>query len=250
MTSAAIEDTYWLEPEDLYHARAGDCEIDRPVYQGDVFVDVQLPVLPKKPITADKIELEVRSNIVMVIPHPCQCYFGDKLRPFLTVAPVKPVENYDKFNPDKSGAKDKFALPGLIVPGGEEWTEQSSVADFSKLISVPSGWLDPTARIASLSHQGLGLLGKRILGFQLRDKDTTLSSAMALVQAEWNESFLMQAWVRANRSLRGFTDWLREPKVIKGLGGDHPIVPADYRVGALDVLLAEISGESVEEPMT
>jgi len=69
---------------------------------------------------------------------------------------------------------------------------------------------------------------------------------MAYVQAEWNESFLMQAWVRKYESLRGFTQWLRSPQLIKAIDAERAVVPADYRDGALDALLEAITGEAVD----
>lgn len=247
MTSPAVADVHWLEPEDLYLSRGDACEIDRPIYQGDVFSGVVLPQLKKTALQVGTESITTAECTVMVVPHPCQCYYGDKLRPWITVAPVKRVENYANFGEDRSGAKDKFALPDLQVRGENgEWHEQSSVADFGRLVSVPCSWLRIDGRICCLSHRGLGLLAKRVLGFQLRDRNTTLSMAMAYVQAEWNESFLMQAWVRREGSLRGFTDWLRNPQVIKGLEDGRPVVPANYRDGALDILLEAISGTPSE----
>lgn len=246
MTAPAVPDTNWLEPLDLYLTRAGECEIDRPIYQGDVFENVVLPKLTKRRLELPQDNIETMKSAVMVVPHPCQCYYGDKLRPFLTVAPVKAVEAYDNFGEDRTGAKDKFALPDLSLRDDDgAWVEQSSVADFGRMMSIPHTWLPLASRVCCLSHKGLGLLGKRVLGFQLRDRSTTLNSAMAYVQAEWNESFLMQAWVRRDGSLKGFTAWLRSPQSIKALDSDRPVIPADYRVSALDVLLETITGESI-----
>jgi hypothetical protein len=247
MTAPAVADTNWLEPPELYLALSEECKIDRPIYQGDVFQDVTLPKLPKRSLTEPDDHLQTVQQSVMVVPHPCQCYYGDKLRPFLTVAPVKLVESYENFGDDRAGAKDKFALPDLPVQQVDgSWVEQSCVADFGRLISVPSNWLKPPKRVCCLTHRGLGLLAKRVLGFQLRDRTTTLYSAMAYVQAEWNESFLMQAWVRKYESLRGFTQWLRSPQLIKAIDAERAVVPADYRDGALDALLEAITGEAVD----
>jgi hypothetical protein len=158
------------------------------------------------------------------------------------------VENYDNFGPRRDGLKDRFALPGLHINKGADWKAYDCAANFGRLISVPNCWLSPGRRIACLSHKGIGLLAKRVLGFQLRDKSTTLSYAMAQTQDEWNESFLMQAWVRQNDTLKGFTDWIRTPRIIEGLGQGRPVVPGDFRTGALDVLLAAITGTEVKEP--
>jgi hypothetical protein len=211
-----------------------------------VFGEVVLPKLARRLLKTPEDQVPTYETSVMVVPHPCQCYYGDKLRPFLTVAPVKVVESYENFGEDRSGAKDKFALPDLPVQQSDgSWTEQSCVADFGRLISIPSNWLSPPKRICCLTHRGLGLLAKRVLGFQLRDRSTTLPSAMAYVQAEWNESFLMQAWVRKHQKLSGYSDWLRNPQIIKSIDAESPIIPRDYRDGAHDALLEAITGEAV-----
>lgn len=247
----AIPDTNWLIPGNLYFSSGRDLrnrDHDRPIYQGDVFEDVPVPKFPKKPPEEDCIEVPLSRGLVMVVPHPCQCYHGDRPRPNLTVAPLKTVEDYDNFRPDGSGAKDKFALPELPHTVDGEFVKSDFVADFGRLISVPNKWLAIENRVACLSHQGLGLLGKRILGFQLRDTTISLTGAMAYTQEEWNESFLMQAWVRQNGTLRGFTNWLTTEQVIEGIGDGNPVVPRNYRAAALDALLEAITGEPVEEP--
>lgn len=247
----ALPDTNWLDPADLYFscgAALRDSNNDRPIYQGDVFEGIPVPNLPKHAPAADSAEVTFKRGLAMVVPHPCQCYYGDKLRPYLTVAPVKGVENYDNFKPDRSGAKDKFALPDLPHSEDGVFLTGNFVADFGRLVTIPNRWIDITKRVACLSHQGLGLLGKRVLGFQLRDSTTTLSKAMAFTQEEWSESFLMQAWVRKNGTLSGFTDWLKTEQVVSGLGDGRAVIPRDYRAAALDVLLAAITGHPVEEP--
>jgi hypothetical protein len=68
-----------------------------------------------------------------------------------------------------------------------------------------------------------------------------LSDTMAYTTKQWNEAFLMQAWVRKHKSLEGFSVWAKTPRVIVALDAERPVVPDDYVVGALDVLLAEIN---------
>lgn len=249
--SNPVPDKNWLEPGELYHARGEimqDTEQDRPLYQGDIFDNVPLIALPKDPPTPPKAILDINLQTVMIVPHPCQCYYGDKLRPFITVAPVQQVENYDNFTETKTGAKDKFGLPSLRVHQKDSWEYLDHVANFSKIFSVPNKWLSIRNRIACLSHQGLGLLAKRVLGFQLRDNSTTLANAMAFTQAEWSEAFLMQAWVRKFGSLKGYSIWMQTPRIIEGLGGGSAVIPAEYRAGALDALMQAITGEAVSEP--
>lgn len=245
--SAAIEDANWLEPDQLYLAVAPDCDIDRPVFQGDVFCGVTLPQLPSAPVPPGEATVPFAESLCMVVPHPCQCYHGDKLRTRLTVAPLRQVPDYDNFGPNHTGAKDKFALPDLPVLQDGERVPTTHVADLGRLLTVGHRWLQPANRVACLSHRGLGLLAKRVLGFQLRFP-TTLANTMAYTAAEWNEAFLMQAWVRREGRLKGFTDWLRTEQVIPGVNGGRPIAPYQVREGALDVLLQIISGRAVVEP--
>lgn len=247
MTPVQVADLNWLDSGLLYLQTAPSCEIDRPVFQGDVFADVPLPVLPMQKPGPGPVTLDFQYNLCMVVPHPCQCYHGDRIRPRLTVAPLSEVANFDNFGADRSGAKDKFALPGLPTSNPEStWTARDYVADLGRLTTVRSSWLLPDKRLACLSQEGLGLLAKRILGFQLR-YPIALAAAMAYTAGEWSESFLMQAWVRRHGSLRGFTDWLRSEQIIEGINAGDPVVPYDVRAGALDVLLSSISGEPVLE---
>ncbi len=245
----AVADTYWLEPEDLYLTVADSVERDRPVFQGDVFHSVPLPQLPGEAPASGPVVINFELSLCMVVPHPCQCYHGDKVRPRLTVAPVTEVPNYDNFRADRSGAKDKFALPDLHIPQpGGSWEQASHVADLGRLTTINNRWLELGNRVACLSHQGLGLLAKRVLGFQLR-YPITLSNAMAYTAAEWNQAYLMQAWVRRHRRLEGFSAWLRDPQLIPGVANGVPISPAEVCAGALDALLSLIGEDEIIEPL-
>jgi hypothetical protein len=245
----AVADANWLEPNDLYLLDGARVERDRPIYQGDVFANVPLLVLPEAPPATGRVELEVVCGPVMVVPHPCQCYHGDRLRPFLTLAPVSEVLNYGDFGRTRTGAKDKFALPDLPYrTEAGEWSEATCVADFGRLFSAPSGWLHIADRMACLSHRGLGLLAKRVLGFQLR-YPLDLIAAMAFTSAEWNEAYLMQAWMRKHGSLDGYSKWMCTPTVIAGVGhADELVKPYDVRPSALDALLELITGQETMEP--
>jgi len=245
---SAVADANWLEPSDLYLTTGVSVERTRPIYQGDVFANVPQLVIPDVPPPPGTVELEVIRGPVMVVPHPCQCYHGDRLRAFLTVAPVMVVPSYADFRSDRTGAKDKFALPDLpYQTDAGEWAAGTCVADLGRLFSVPCGWLLVAERMACLSHMGLGLLAKRILGFQLR-YTPNLTTTMAFTAAEWNEAYLMQAWIQKEGSLAGYSRWLRTPAVIAGVGeGEERVRPYDVRVGALDVLIQLISGQPTIE---
>lgn len=245
MIEPAVADTNWLESADLYLASGDDCEPDRPIYQGDVFSDVMLPALPKRPLTPGTHPIEFKASLCMVVPHPCQCYHGDSLRPRLTVAPVSIVDNYDKFGPERDRAYDKFALPDLPTSRTAE-SKANHVADFGRLATVGSAWLQPENRLANLSHEGLGLLAKRVLMFQLRCP-TTLINAMGFTMAEWNESFLMQAWIRRHKSLKGYSTWVGTPQIVPGVNDGNPVAPYAVRAAALDALLEMVSDFAIEE---
>jgi hypothetical protein len=245
----AVADTNWLEPDELYLATGDSVEVDRPIYQGDVFTDVPIPELPTEQPEVDRLDAAVRRVPVMLVPHPCQCYHGDKLRAYLTVAPIKEVPNYDNFRPDKSGAKDKFALPDLPMrTSNGTWSTVTCVADFGRLISLPRRGFAIENRIANLTPKGLGLLAKRVIGFQVRYSHP-LAQAMSFTTAEWHESFLMQAWVRKHGSLSGYTNWAKTPISIPGLGTPGELTaPYEVRASANDALLELITNQPVIEP--
>lgn len=229
----AVPDLDWLEPEDLYFTLGEDCKIERPIFQGDIITDVPLPLLPKAPPAQGIHGIEFVDSIVMVIPHPCQCYYGDKLRPSLTVAPVTQVLNFDNFGEDRTGKKDCFALPDLYSWKGEE---VSYVANFGKIQSVPNSYLVTSRRIACLSHMGLGLLSKRFIQFQSR-VPSRLGDVMATTEKQWNEAFLMQAWVQKNGKLKGFSSWMRGEVSIPSISNQSLIRPGDYLTSSLPELL-------------
>lgn len=237
----AVPDLHWLEPEQLYFSTGRDCEIDRPLFQGDIFTDTLLPLLPRKPPSPGFHEVEFIESVVMVVPHPCQCYHGDNLRKFITVAPVSQVLGYENFGADRTGKKDAFALPDLFSwrDGGEG---VSYIADFGRIVSIPSSYLSLENRIACLSHMGMGLLSKRFIAFQSR-VPSRLGEVMAATQHQWNEAFLMQAWVRKHRKLKGFSTWMRSEVVIPSINSEVAIVPSNYVTSSTSELLLEISAD-------
>jgi hypothetical protein len=237
-----VPDLNWLEPSELYLSVGSGCEVDRPIFQGDVFVDVPIPEIPKRPPTGTVVEVKVVPSIVMLVPHPCQCYHGDSLRPYLTLAPVTEVRDYSTFGLDHTGAKDKFALLDLPTGSADGAPRKSHVANFGRLLSVGKDYIHPRKRVACLSHMGLGLLTKRLLQFQLR-APSELATVMAFTQKQWNEAFVMQAWVRSRGSLKGFTEWMRTETRIAALG--DRVVPDDYVTGAVEVLLDEVNSWAI-----
>jgi hypothetical protein len=239
LPAPAVEDADWLEPDELYLTTGESCEVDRPLFQGDVFTGVPLPSLPRKMPEQGKVEIDFADSMAMLLPHPCQCYNGDSLRPQLTVAPVTEVLNYDNFGEDHSRAYDKFALPDLPVTRDGDEALISHVASFGRLTTVPRDYLDPGRRIACLSHKGLGLLAKRLIRFQLR-MPSQLGQVMVFTQSQWNEAFLMQAWIRKHRTLKGFSAWMKTPCIVPQLNASQDVIPIDYLLGALEALIETI----------
>ncbi|MFC7246374.1 hypothetical protein ACFQO7_28185 [Catellatospora aurea] len=181
------------------------------------------------------------STPVMVVPHPCQCYHGDKLRRFITVAPVEEVTDYAPFGEERTGAKDKFALLDLPISAEPDAPRKSHVANFGKLTTVGHKYLNVRNRVACLSHMGLGLLAKRLMQFQLR-APSELAQVMGFTHKQWNEAYVMQAWVRANASLKGYSAWMRTPTAIPGI--NEPAAPDEYVAGAPDLLLELIGKQT------
>ncbi|MFD5652047.1 hypothetical protein [Streptomyces sp. NPDC127039] len=237
----AVPDLNWLEPEQLYFSVGHDCEIDRPLFQGDIFTDTLLPVLPRKPPGSGVQQVEFVESVVMIIPHPCQCYHGDNLRKFITVAPVAQVFGYENFGADRTGKKDAFALPDLFAwQDGNDGV--SYIADFGRIVSIPSSYLVLKSRIACLSHMGMGLLSKRFIAFQSR-VSSRLGEVMTATQHQWNEAFLMQAWVQKYGKLKGFSTWMRSEVMIPAISELAPVVPSDYVTSSTPDLIEMISTE-------
>ena len=248
----AVEDGNWLEPAALYLGRGYRISPKRPVFQGDVFDDVPLPSFPSQPPSGGSGEVEWVPQLVMVVPHPCQCYNGDKLRDFLTVAPVKLAQHYSDFGQDLSGDKDKFPLPDLVVYNTSDdpidvQPSESYVASFGQMVSLPSSYLDRDRRIACLSHKGLGFLAKRVLSFQLRG-DFSITSAQTYTAGQWQEAHLMEVWEHEHGSLDGYTNWLQKDIVQHPLDQEVTIRRAELLEGRPDLLMEMLTKTPVEEP--
>jgi hypothetical protein len=247
----AVKDDDWIDSaEELYLQRGDAVELDRPIFQGDVFLGVPLFRAPAAPPPPGRGEVTTRLHAVMVVPHPCQCYHGDQLRDFLTVAPLESVKDLSLFGPDHKRAIDKFPLIDLPIQKAADgaWEHRSMVAVFGRLQSIPHRWLTSGTRVACLSHPGLGLLGRRVLNFQMR-YSLTLSNAMAFTQTEWEEAYVMQAWIRTHGSLAGYSDWAKEPRVIPGVNAGEPIAPVAVRATAREALIELITGHPTVEPV-
>lgn len=111
--------------------------------QGDVFDQVILPGLGDQPQAAQ------------IVMHACNMRAGAKLRPRLTVVPVK----RHGFTPaDWRKSVRIMPLPELNGPDSDSYK-----ADFLEFSSVASADLPLTSRVAALSNEGVLILQQRLV---------------------------------------------------------------------------------------
>jgi hypothetical protein len=215
----AVSDTWRVSPEEMYLERGKGVLPLRPYFQGDVFEDVPLPVLPQERPAGQEGQVRYGRGLAMLYPHPCQSYRGDQLRPYLTVARVRQEPSGSRFRPDFTGKWACFPLEDLLGDGA------ISQAELGELHSLPSTWFEPANRIACLSHVGVGLLHKRLLIIETR-QEASLSEVMASLQDQWQDIHLWAIWNEVKGTLSGYEKWKREPQLIAGCGTE-PVKPKD-----------------------
>jgi hypothetical protein len=175
--------------DELYDALGSDISIARPLMQGDVFVDVEIP------------GFDGEIGMAMILMHPCSMRAGPKLRSRLTLSRVTkhqviPLEEWP------NGHFDYMPLPGL----GED---DSLASCFRDVGSVKSADLDPRKRIAVLSSRGIIYLQQRHIHCQTR-LVVDLPSLQTLINPILDESELQEEWVDAALSVQlGTADELR-----------------------------------------
>lgn len=129
--------------DEIYLARAGDIDPYRPVCQGDVFAEVQLPG-------------EHNRTYAMVLSHPCAMRAGPRLRARLTVVPVT-EHTAIALTKWTEGHLRVMPLPGLREDG------RPYAANLEEPATIASESLALEERIASLSHDGIMLLQQRYI---------------------------------------------------------------------------------------
>lgn len=164
--------------DELYDARGRDVPLARPLLQGDVFSDVEIPGVEDGP------------GIAMITMHPCSMRAGPKLRKRLTVTRVMPHRDIDlKEWPDS----DYDFMPLPEVTG--EVTSPMLAANFRNVGSVKTTALLLRSRMAVLSTRGLLYLQQRRVHSETRvviDLETLLEQMApvldeAELQEEWAE---------------------------------------------------------------
>lgn len=163
--------------DELYLYRGDEVPPTRPMFQGDVFDDVQIPGFDDGP------------GLAMVITHACTMREGPALRTRLVVARVVPS---NAIALPWTGNFRTMPLPALIpgaAPG--HWA-----LNFEDLGAVPSKDLDLTKRVACLDDRGIVLLQQRhahhLTRYVVETEVLYEQSANVLAEAE-----LLEAWLSA-----------------------------------------------------
>ena len=161
-------------PDDLYRYRGDDVPRARPIFQGDVFENVEIPGLEDGP------------KLALVMTHPCSMRDGPTLRNRLQLGRVS--ESIDTV--DWRGNYGIVPLPHLR-PDADIRSFKMRLED----VGIVNGeLLEPRSRIACLSDLGISLLQQRQAHYYTRDvveKEVLFeNSASLLVEAE-----LLEEWI-------------------------------------------------------
>lgn len=164
-----------VDAEEIYLDRGGDIDPYRPVCQGDIFLDVEIPGLD-------------RGHGVMVIAHPCVMRAGPRLRPKATVIPVVAYERVP-FESWPTSHLRVFPLPAL----DPSQPDRAHAARFDEFGTVPTDALDLDRRVAMLSQRGVLLLQQRFIHSVSR-AEIPLSILLEASAAVFEELELQENW--------------------------------------------------------
>lgn len=129
--------------DELYRYRIGDIPRSRPIFQGDVFRDIEIP------------GLEDGAGLAIALTHACSMRNGVELRPHLLMARV--VEDSGPIALPWRGHYRVLPLPELLVdPEHLHW-----MAHFDELGTVRTENLVLGHRVACLDDLGVVLLQQR-----------------------------------------------------------------------------------------
>jgi len=196
-------------PAEPYQYRRDDpfAGPDRPVSQGDVFIDIPLvgPALrdPKQAGTwrAPKVKIGPKA-LGLFITHPCASRSRDtyELTEFVSIARV--VKCPDRWGPPWDGYYSYVPLPSLR-------DGQNYVAKLDEVCSVPTEAL-VGQRIACLNEHGLEALFHRLAMNALRFPETPTHYKTEAQRLTY-EINLWERWAAHYSTEGGFQDWLDEP---------------------------------------
>lgn len=163
----------------LYLARGDEVAPERPVFTGDVFVDVPY-------LTPDGAE---RTRSVLVLQHPCSLREdGLHLNNNVLVAEVRkhpPIDDWQRYT-------KLMPLPDLYPT--LETGKRHQAAMFDKLAVVRSSELDvPNRRVACLSQEGVDLLLQRWI-FASSRAVVELNRIDEVVAGPFSEAEIIEDW--------------------------------------------------------
>lgn len=173
---------------ELYDAHDADIALTRPLMQGDIFEEVDIP------------GLEPGSRLAMVVMHPCSMRTGPTLRKRLTVIRVDKHQTLP-FSKWPDSDYDFMPLPDLVYKGTNK---PSLAACFRDIGSIKTADLDLQRRIATLSARGILYLQQRYIHSQTRvvvDLETLAAQMLPIfdeieLQEEWVDTALkVKGWV-------------------------------------------------------
>lgn len=180
---------------------------NRPLSQGDMFVDIPLvgPAYPDAKQAGTWRTPKPRTgpnSLGLFVTHPCasrsQTTF--KLAPSVSIAPV--VKCPGGWGPPWDGYYDLVPLPGLRQ-------DQDYVAKLGEVCSVPSEALEGH-RIGCLNQDGLEAMFHRMAMNSLRFPETPMHYKTEAARLT-NEITLWERWTACYSTEDGFQTWLDEP---------------------------------------
>jgi hypothetical protein len=183
----------------LFSASGEEMNFSRPLFTGDVFLDIEID-LPGEGIAPRDL---------VVLTHPCSMRLPTgELRPRLLAAVVVDCPNFETI--DWRGNFGKTPLP--TAKRGDH-----GHGSFDDMVVVESKLLEMNRRTACMDLFGVNLLMQRLVNFQTRVIVPT-STLSEVVQGPFEEADLLEEWVLA-ATAKGVTPelandqataWLRE----------------------------------------
>jgi|SRR5215218_6779094 len=170
-------------PLDLYLARGEEVNVDRPLLQGDVFADIEIPGVDDGP------------GVAAILTHPCAMRRRDgvHLAERLLVARV---EIGPDVPPDRwaAGHYKILPLPDLLATGSENYALEYDLCG-----RVDSRLLQEAERLACLDPFGICLLLQRLVHHQARVIVPTSDFHESCAHV-FEEADLMEDWIGSARS--------------------------------------------------
>jgi hypothetical protein len=175
-------------PSELYLARGGEVNVNRPLMQGDIFADIEIPGVDDGP------------GIAAIVTHACSMrqdgvHLTERLLVGrVEVSPDVPLRRW------ASGHYKILPLPEVMGPGGESFALKYDLCG-----RVASADLEAAERLACLDPFGICLLLQRWVNHQARVIVPTDQFHLACAHV-FEEADLVEEWVEAARSAGGDPD--------------------------------------------